>query len=185
VRRHPPALARRYARALHDVAAAEGGNRTQSLRTELSALLALLEGNAELAATLAHPALPAETRGRILRAVVEQAGGSLLLARLVALLANHERVEMLAALVLAYGEELNAAQGVAAAAAVSAVPLDESQRNALTSALGAALGKRIELASQIDPAVLGGLLVRVGGRTYDGSVRARLDALRRRLVAES
>jgi F-type H+-transporting ATPase subunit delta len=184
VRRHPPALARRYARALHEVAVAEGGDRAQTLETELGALLALLEGNAELAATLAHPALPAETRGRILRAIVEQAGGSPLLVRLVAVLASHERVEMLRALVLAYGEELNTAEGIAAATAVSAVPLDEPQRKALTSALGAAVGKRIELVSQVDPAVLGGLLVRVDGRTYDGSVRAHLDALRRRLVAE-
>ncbi len=92
---------------------------------------------------------------------------------------------MLGALVEAYGEELNAAQGVVAATALSAVPLDEPQRKALTSALGDAVGKRVELASQVDPAVLGGVLVRMGGRNYDGTVRAQLDALRRRLAAGS
>jgi F-type H+-transporting ATPase subunit delta len=185
VKRHPRALARRYARALHEVAVAEGGDRAQKLRGELAALVALLEGNAELAATLSHRALPAEVRGRVLRAVAEQVGGSPLLSRLVALLASRERVEMLGALALAYGEELNAAQGVVAATAVSAVPLDEPQREALKSALGDAVGKRIELEGQVDPAVLGGVLVRVGGRTYDGTVRARLHALRRRLAAGS
>ncbi len=185
MKRDLPALARRYARALHDVAVAEGGGRAQQLRSELSALVALVEGNAELAVALSHPALPPEARGRALRAVVEQAGGSPLLSRLAALLASHERVEMLGALVLAYDEELNAAQGVVAATAISAVPLEESQREALTSALGDTVGKRIELASQVDAAVMGGVLVRVGGRNYDGTVRTRLDALRRRLAAGS
>ena len=185
MKRHPPALARRYARALYEVAAAEGGGRAQELGSELGALLALIEGNAELAATLAHPTLAAEARGRVLRVVVERAGGSPLVGRLVALLASHERVEMLGALVEAYGEELNAAQGVVVATALSAVPLDEPQRKALTSALGDAVGKRVELASQVDPAVLGGVLVRMGGRNYDGTVRAQLDTLRRRLAAGS
>jgi F-type H+-transporting ATPase subunit delta len=121
----------------------------------------------------------------VLRAVVEKTGGSPLLGRLVALLANRERIGMLGALVQAYSQELGAAQGVVAATAVSAVPLDDSQRDALTRALGASAGKRVELTSQVDPAVLGGLLVRMGGQNYDGTVRGQLLALRRRLAAGS
>ncbi len=185
MKRHPRALARRYARALYEVAAADGADQAQRLGSELRALVALLRGNAELSAMLAHPTLPAETRGRVLRAVVEQAGGSPLLGRLVALLVSRDRVAMLDALVLAYTEVLHAAQGVVAATAVSAVPLDEPQRAALASALGVAVGKRIELTSHVDPAVLGGVLVRMAGRNYDGTVRAQLHALRNRLAAGS
>jgi len=183
VKRHPRALARRYARALYEVAAAEGA--AERLASELGELGALLHGNPELAAALIRPGVPAEARGRALRAVVERAGGSALLGRLVTLLANGDRLEMLDALAVAYGEELHVAQGVVAASAVSAVPLDDSQGSALAGALGAVSGKRVELARQVDPAVLGGVLVRMGGRNYDGTIRAQLHALRRRLVAGS
>jgi F-type H+-transporting ATPase subunit delta len=183
LKRHPRALARRYARALYEVAVAQGADQAQRLGGELADLSALIQGSPKLSATLSDPALPAEARGRVLRAVVEKTGGSPLLGRLVALLASRERIGILGALVEAYGQELGAAQGVVAATAVSAVPLDDSQRDALTRALGASAGKRVELTSQVDPAVLGGLLVRMGGQNYDGTVRGQLLALRRRLAA--
>jgi F-type H+-transporting ATPase subunit delta len=81
-----------------------------------------------------------------------------------------------------YAVLANAAQGVVSAEAFSAVVLPEAQRTALAAALG---GRRagVELRTQVDPALVGGLLVRVGGRTYDGSVRTQLAALRRRLAS--
>jgi len=69
--------------------------------------------------------------------------------------------------------------------AVSAVPLAEAQRAALAQALGSAVGRNVELEARVDPAVLGGVRVTVGGRTYDGTVRSRLAALRERLVSGS
>jgi F-type H+-transporting ATPase subunit delta len=185
VKRHPRALARRYVRALYDVAAAAGVGQAQRLGRELAELDALLQGHPELSAALSHPAVPAEARARMLLAVVTQAGGSELLGRLVTSLVSRERLEMLGALRVAYDEQLNAAQGVVAATAVSAVPLDEAQTKALAGALGAAVGKAVALAKQVDPAVLGGVLVRMGGRNYDGTVRAQLLTLRRRLAAGS
>jgi F-type H+-transporting ATPase subunit delta len=183
MKQHPRTLARRYARALHQVAVAEGGDRPRQLRSELDTLLALLEKNPELAATVSHPALRAEARARALCTILEKAGGSALLARLVALVVGRERVGMLRPLAEAYGEELLAAEGTVAATAVSAVPLDEPQRLALATALSQAAGKRVDLTNQVDPAVIGGALVRMGDRTYDGTVRAHLSALRRRLAA--
>ncbi len=183
MKRHPRALARRYARALHTVAAAEGA--AERLSRELGELSALLAGHPELSAALAHPSVSPEARSRVLRAVVERAGGSPLLARLVVSLAGHERLGMLDALAVAYGEELQAAQGVVAATAVSAVPLDSAQAAGLAQALAVAAGRKVELTKEVDPAVLGGILVRMGGRNYDGTVRAQLQALRRRLAAGS
>ena len=184
MKRHSRAVARRYARALYAVAAAEGAEPARQLREELAELAALL-GNPELSATLAHPALPAEARARVLRAVVERAGASPLVSRLITLLASRDRLGMLEALALAYGEELDAAQGVVTATAVSAVPLAERQRETLVAALGEVAGRQVALTSQVDPTVLGGVLVRMGGHKYDGTVRAQLDALRQRLAAGS
>jgi F-type H+-transporting ATPase subunit delta len=185
VKRHPRALARRYARALHEVAAAAGASEAQRIGRELGELADLLQSHPELSATLSQPGVPAEARGRVLHAVVAQAGCSALLGRLVTLLASRERLEMLGALRVAYDEQLNAAQGIVAATAVSAVELDGAQSTALAGALGAAVGKQVALVRQVEPAVLGGVLVHMGGRNYDGTVRAQLEALRRRLAAGS
>jgi F-type H+-transporting ATPase subunit delta len=68
------------------------------------------------------------------------------------------------------------------AEAVSAVTLPEAQRRALAAALGGAV-ELVELRTRVDPALIGGLLVQAGGRTYDGTVRTHLAALRRRLAA--
>jgi F-type H+-transporting ATPase subunit delta len=69
-----------------------------------------------------------------------------------------------------------------AAEAVSATPLDEPQTRAVAKALGAATGRQVDLSARVDPRLLGGMLVKMEGRTYDGSVRARLTALKRTLA---
>lgn len=173
----PRALVRRYARALVFVATKRSMDEALALRGELSAFAALVERSAELRATLLHPALRPDERLRVVSALAERTGASETLRRLLGLLANRGRLAILPALAEAYAEQLNAARGFVSAEAVSAFPLAEAQRRALV----AALGKNAELRLRVDPAVLGGLLLRVGGKTYDGTVRTRLATLRRRL----
>lgn len=181
----PRALARRYARAALDVAAGQGTTVAAALVGELSALAALIEGNDELRRVLLNPSLGAEPRRRLLAGILAQAGATPLVARLVDLLARHDRVGLLPALAEEYAAALNQREGRVSAEAVSAVPLAEAQRAALAQALGSALGRSVELKARVDPAVLGGVRVTVGGRTYDGTVRSRLAALRERLVSGS
>ena len=82
----------------------------------------------------------------------------------------------------AYAKLWNAQRGVVAAEAVSAVPLDAAQTRDVAKALGAATGREVDLPARVDPRLLGGMLVKMEGRTYDGSVRGRLLALRRTLA---
>jgi F-type H+-transporting ATPase subunit delta len=65
------------------------------------------------------------------------------------------------------------------------VALDEAQTRAVAEALRKATGKDVELQTRTDPALLGGILVKMAGRTYDGTVRGRLRALRQRLVGQA
>jgi len=174
----PRALARRYARALLDVAAAQGRDATLALRDELRAFSGLVSEHAELQRVLRHPGLGGERRRRLLVAVAETAGATALVRRLVDLLAVRDRVALLPDVADAYAKAANAAHGVVSAEAVSAVPLGAAQRQALA----AALGETVELRTRVEPEIGGGVLVRVGGRTYDGTVRARLAALRGRLA---
>jgi F-type H+-transporting ATPase subunit delta len=176
----PRALARRYARALLDVARRRGEGATLALRDELRGFAALVTGHAALHRALLHRGLRAEQRQRLLAAVATKAGASELLGRLLDLLSSRDRVAILPDVAEAYGALANAARGVVSAEVVSSHPLPEAQKRALASALGA--GAAVELRTRVEPRVMGGVLVRVDGRTYDGTVRARLAALRRRLA---
>ena len=178
------ALARRYAKALLDVARAEG-QEPASLGRELSGLVLLMEDNPALRRALLQPTLKAPARRRLVGALAEAGRGSALLRRLLELLASRDRLALLPALAEEFARASSALQGRVSAEAVTAVPLGEPQQAALSEALGAAVGKTVELDARVDPSLLGGVLVKLGGRHYDGSVRAQLAALRARLSSGS
>jgi F-type H+-transporting ATPase subunit delta len=183
VRPRSRALARRYARALLEVTGSGGrgpGVSPEDLRLELRAAVRLLAGSRDLTAVLAHPGVGAEGRRRVVGAVWKKA--SPLFRRLLEMLADRRRVDLLAEIETAFGEQWNAARGVLSAEAVGAVPLEERQTRALSEALEKAIRQKVELTTRVDEDVLGGLLVRMGGRTYDGTVRAKLKALRESLA---
>ena len=178
------ALARRYARALLDVAAAKGKTTPLELRDELRGFASELEAHAGLRRALAQPTLGAEAKGKLVTALADAAKASPLLLKLVEVLAVRDRLGLLGEVAAAYADLANASQGVVAAEVVSAVPLAPAQRKALEQALAPQAGS-IELTSQVEPGLVGGLVIRMAGRTYDGSVRTQLAALRRRLAASS
>jgi F-type H+-transporting ATPase subunit delta len=167
--------ARRYARALLEVAAAQKLD-LAALATELAQAASVLQGSEELQRALTHPALPVERRKKVAEAVFE--GASPLLARLLGLLLERDRLELLADVSRLFTLLWNEERGVLTAEAITAVALGPEQKGALGKALANATGKKVELSARVDPSLLGGVLVRMGGRTYDGSVRARLQALR-------
>jgi F-type H+-transporting ATPase subunit delta len=178
----PSTLGRRYARALLAVAGATGADAVLALRDELRAFTPLLEGHAELRAAILHPGVPAEQKRRLLAKLAARGGASTFLRRLLDLLAARDRIALLPDVVDAYAELANATRGVVAAEVASAVPLPEEQKRALATALRGE-GADVELRARVEPELMGGLLVRTGGKTYDGSVRMRLAALKRRLAA--
>jgi F-type H+-transporting ATPase subunit delta len=181
----PSTLARRYARALLDVATGAGGGLEQAVGTEIAAFARLLETNAPVRAALLHPSLGPALRRRVLAALADAAQVTPLTRRLLDLMASRDRLALLPALAEAYRAEQNLRRGVLTAEAASAVPLAPAQQEALVGALRTLVGQDVLLDSQVDAALLGGVVVRVGGRTYDGSVRGRLAALRARLATAS
>lgn len=172
--------ARRYARALLDVALEKGS--PEVVAGELKEAVMLLDSHRELRGILAHPALGAERKRAIVSEVWRGRTESEIVPRLISLLAERDRMEMLGDVLGFFAELWNAHRGVVAAEATTAQALDTHERNALTQALGRAVGKEVDLAMRVDPEVLGGVLVRMGGRTYDGTVKGRLRALRAHLA---
>jgi F-type H+-transporting ATPase subunit delta len=181
VKRATGAVARRYARALLDVA---GPQKAAALRAELDGWAALLRDQPDLLAALRHPGLSGDRKAKLLEALVAKAGVSELMGRLLSLLLERDRTGILPEIAAAYTALWNAARGAVAAEVVSAAPLDGPQRDAVRHAAAAAAGGReVELSARVDPALMGGVLLKMEGRTYDGTVRGRLKALRDRLRA--
>jgi F-type H+-transporting ATPase subunit delta len=175
------ALARRYARALLETALADAGGvaTAASVRLGLDETRGVLAGNAELRRALGHPAVTTEARTKLLGAVF--AAAPVLVRRLLELLVVRDRLSLLPAIEEMYAEAWNEQRGAVSAEGVTAVPLDHDQEQALQAALGKVVNRDVELRCRVDPSVLGGVRVRISGRTFDGTARAQLETLRRTL----
>lgn len=169
------------ARALLDVA--EKNDDPAKVRAGLRRAVAALADLPELSAALSNPALPVERRQRIVAAVFASAPE--LLRRFLELLVAHEGIGLLPQVEQAYSAQWNTRRGVVAAEAVTAVPLDDALSRALEEAIRKSTGLEVELQEKTDPAVLGGVFLKMSGHTYDGTVRGRLQALRRILKGET
>src|SRR5579875_3681040 len=84
----------------------------------------------------------------------------------------------------AYRELWHRARGIVTAQVTTAVPLSDAQRALLAERLGRYVGRQVELETNVDPSIMGGVVARVGDLLLDGSVRGRLEALRRRLATD-
>jgi len=181
-------VARRYSRAL--LAAAnepargkgEAAPSPEALANELRQSAALVEGAPELKHALFDPLLPAARKRDLVAAVWGKAGASPLLLRLLALLVQNGRLDLLGEIEAAFRAAWNAERGVVEAEAVTAVALAEDQKDALTKALAGISGLGVDLETRLDARVLGGVLVKMAGKSYDGTVRGRLKAMKSRLV---
>lgn len=174
------AVARRYARALLDVALQD--ETAEALRDELRSTGALLAEHKDLAAALTHPAISHEKKARVAQAIWTAQRASELMRRLMAVLVENDRVELIPAIEAAFTSQWNERRRVATAEIVSAVELETPETKAITAAFEKVTSRRVEAKSTVEPALLGGVLVRIGGRSYDGTVRGRLHALRERLA---
>jgi ATP synthase F1 delta subunit len=92
-------------------------------------------------------------------------------------------MDMLPAVAAHFGRLLDESRGIVAATVSSAAPLDEDEEAAIRSRVEARTGREVRLTSEVDPELIGGLVVRVGDQWIDASVRGRLERLRDQLVA--
>jgi F-type H+-transporting ATPase subunit delta len=160
---------------------AQAESYARQLRPELEGAAAAFASSPPLQRALLHPALGAERKRALVAAVF--AGGSPLLLRALDLVAARGRLALLPAIADEYALALLRSEQIEAAELVTAAPIDAAQVAAVEAALRKAIGRGVELKTSVDPSLLGGALVRIAGRHYDGSVRGRLEELKRRLLA--
>ena len=169
---------RRLARALLDVSSGSEA----AVDRDLTRLQGLFEGSEELRLTLTHPVVPGEKKKALVRALGIKSAQAL---KLLDLLIERDRASLVPLIASSFHELWNVRRGVVSAEAVTAVPLEAGQIKALEEAFSKLAQKEIELKASVDDALLGGVLVKMGGRSYDGTVRAHLMALRQTLAGGS
>ena len=168
---------RRFAEAAFQIATRDGS--IESWRRELEEAAATAEG--QLMEVLANPALALDERLKAADGVFAKLSQPV--RNLIFLLVRRHRIEQLPRVVAEFVRLDDRAQGITHASATSAAPLTDLELRALTARLEQMTGGRVALATDVDESLLGGLIVRIGDRLIDGSVRGRLERLRNQLAA--
>ena len=169
---------RRYADAAFEIALRDKA--VETWRKELDEAAETSTGG-ELESVLANPAIPLDQRLNAAENVY--ASLSKPVRSLILLLVRRNRIEQLPRVAAEFRRLDDRRNGLTHATATSAAPLGAEETEAITARLEELTGGRIALETAVDPSLLGGVVVRVGDRLIDGSVRGRLERLRGQLAA--
>ncbi len=175
----PTPAARRYAGAAFEIALRDGTLKTW--RRDLEAAGRIVEDDG-VARALSSPARPLQERNQLVTDTLGRVV-SVPALNLILLLLRRGRVDQLPRIAAEFGRLDNLRNSVITATATSAVPLEQDEVLAITAQLAGSSGGRVVLETHVDPGLLGGVVVRIGDRLIDGSVRGRLERLRSRLVS--
>ncbi len=169
-------MAGRYAAALFDLAQEE--RQLPQVEADLKAFQAMLDASADLRRLVRSPVISADDQAKGLDAVLRKAGVSSLTANFFRLIARNRRLFAVADMMRNFRALLARERGEVSADVVSAHALTPEQLNALKDALRVQIGKDVQVNTRVDPALLGGLVVKVGSRMIDSSLRTKLDNLK-------
>lgn len=172
------AVARRYARALFSLAADEGV--VEAIGDELRELVDAF--SEEPLATFAGATIDSESRRSAAVKVAVHLRLSPLLSRFLGVVAEKNRLGVLGEIGEQYRRFLDESLGRVRARITSAHPLGEEDRRRVLEAFERSTGKKVLAEAATDPDLLGGIVVEIGGRVYDGSVRTQLEAMQKALA---
>jgi F-type H+-transporting ATPase subunit delta len=168
-------LAERYAAALFDLA--DEGRTLDEVASDLRQLRAMLAASADLTRLVRSPILTRGEQGKAIATLAERAGFSPLVRDFLAVVAKNRRLFAVPAMIEAYLEKLAERRGEVTAEVVSARQLSEAQLARLSDQLRRSVGRRVSVDARVDPGLIGGMIVKVGSRMVDGSLRSKLQRL--------
>lgn len=173
-------LANRYARALLDFAVADGDPR--SVETQLADIVVFFNNQPALRKALVNPAVPASRRRLLLSAILARVEDlSPLVGRVLLVMAERGRLVLLPELLAAYRERLTEHFQMVTVQVTTALPLSSDRADALARRLAEVTGKQVSVVASVDPAIIGGVVARIGSLVYDGSVARQLALMKERL----
>jgi F-type H+-transporting ATPase subunit delta len=176
--------ATRYARALFDTVLAEGLD-LQQTQKDLGGFARLVAGNDALQRVLTNPAIPVARKRAVIAQLIQlgarDAALQPVVAKLLLMLAERDRLVILPDVADVFDARLMEHQNVVRASIVTAVALPSERVTELAAGLTRATGRNVLVETQVDPAIIGGAVARIGGTVYDGSITRQLERLRETL----
>lgn len=169
-------VGKRYARALFELAQDAGA--TAPVEADLVSLRKAWFESADLRRLLTSPSFTADDKGAGLAAIADKAKLHAITRKFLGLLAANHRAQSLVEVIDGFRRLSADKRGVVAAEVVTALPMSPAQSKGVAAALRQALGKDPEISTRVDPAILGGIKVRVGSRLFDASLKSKLDSLK-------
>lgn len=169
-------MAGRYATALFELA--RDANAIDAVKTDLERLDALIAESPDLLRLVRSPVFSADEQLQALGAVLQRAGIGGLAEKFLKLVTTNRRLFAVRDMIKGFRDLVAVHKGQATAEVMVAEPLKDDHVAALKSALKAVSGKDVDLNVKIDPAILGGLVVKLGSRMVDTSLRTKLNAIR-------
>jgi len=165
----------RYALAMLDLA--DERNQLDPVAEDLRGLKAAIDGSDDLRRLIRSPLYTRDQQSRAMTAILDQAGVGDLTRRFVLLVARNRRLFALDRMIAAYLAELARRRGEVTAQVTSATTLNDEQQLTLLETLRREVGSKVQVEVEVDPSLIGGLIVRVGSRMIDNSIRSKLQRL--------
>jgi F-type H+-transporting ATPase subunit delta len=169
-------VAERYASALFELAKDQG--KQGQVEQDLAKFQGLLDTSEDLRHLVTSPVFSAEAQGRAVAAVADKAGIGGLSANFFKVLASNRRLFAVSDMVKSYRAIAARARGEVSAEVSSARPLSDAQLQALRDQLKASVGKDVSITAKVDTSLLGGLVVKVGSKMIDSSLKTKLEQLK-------
>jgi len=169
-------MAGRYATALFDLA--QEANAIDAVKADLDRFEALVAESADLTRLVRSPVFSAAEQLQALDVVLQRAGIGGLAAKFLKLVTANRRLFAVRDMTRAFRELVDQYKGEATAEVTVAERLKDEHVEALRTALRAVSGKTVDLAIKIDPSIIGGLVVKLGSRMVDSSLRTKLNAIK-------
>ncbi|MEQ1943633.1 F0F1 ATP synthase subunit delta [Mesorhizobium sp. VNQ89] len=169
-------IAERYAGSLYELAAQS--NSVDKVEADLSSFEKLLVESADLDRLIKSPVFSAEDQLKAIASIADKAGITGLVGNFLRVVAQNRRLFAVPAMIKAFHAIAADARGEVAAEVTSAHPLSAAQQDELKAALRGVTGKDVAIAATVDPSLLGGLVVKIGSRQIDTSLRTKLNSLK-------
>ncbi len=166
----------RYATALFELARDERA--VDQIKTDLDTFVRLLDDSADLSRLVRSPVFAADAQAKALNAVLAKAGIGGLTAKFLGVLTANRRLFAVRDVIRAFNALVARFKGEAAADVTVAEPLNDKNLDALKAALKSVTGKDVTLNVKVDPSIIGGLIVKLGSRMVDSSLRTKLNSIK-------
>ncbi|MGA0532495.1 F0F1 ATP synthase subunit delta [Hansschlegelia sp. KR7-227] len=169
-------MAGRYANALFDLAKDE--NAVDAVSADFDALGGMIAESEDLRRLIKSPVFSADEQSKAIGAVLDHAGASPLTAKFVKLVASNRRLFAVESMIKGFRALAAADRGATTAEVTVAEALTDDRRSALAKALQDVTGKTVDFDVKVDPKILGGLIVRLGSRMVDASLKTKLNSIK-------